>query len=362
MKAVFRLFYYISILLTILLGIFTFLGGFARWISPESSLLVSLAGLIIPVLLVLNFLVAIYWTARWRYWVFIPLVAIAWNWEYISNIYQIPHQVPTYKGDNVLTVGTYNVCSFSFDGPENIKANAISIAQYMQSQNVDILCLQECTLTKEQPLDSIKAIFSYWPYSYLPQSPKGKSLLQLAVFSKYPIGKKELRSFARTSNCSMWLDMDVKGKTLRIFNNHLQTTSYNQSKNNLKISHGLIGLLEDEEALFKLSTIFDKNFKERMQQVHQIRNLIDHSPHPILVCGDFNSLPSSYSYHTIKGKTLKDGFNTCGQGYMYTYRRIKKLLRIDYILYTPDMEGLDYFSPELDYSDHKPVIMRLKMK
>lgn len=86
MKAVFRLFYYISILLTILLGIFTFLGGFARWISPESSLLVSLAGLIMPVLLVLNFLAAIYWTVRWRYWVFIPLVAIAWNWEYISNI------------------------------------------------------------------------------------------------------------------------------------------------------------------------------------------------------------------------------------------------------------------------------------
>ena len=236
MKAVFRLFYYISILLTILLAIFTLLGGFARWISPESSLLASLAGLIMPVLLVLNLLVTIYWTVRWRYWVFIPLVAIAWNWEYISNIYQIPHQVPSYKGDNILTVGSYNVCSFNFDGPENIKANAISIAQYMQSQKVDILCLQECTLTKEQPLDSIKAIFSYWPYSYVPQSPEGKSLLQLAVFSKYPIGKKELRSFARTSNCSMWLDVDINGQTLRIFNHPRQICF--DKKGNLYVADG----------------------------------------------------------------------------------------------------------------------------
>ena len=27
-----------------------------------------------------------------------------------------------------------------------------------------------------------------------------------------------------------------------------------------------------------------------------------------------------------------------------------------------ELEGLDYFSPELDYSDHNPVVMRMKIK
>ena len=88
--------------------------------------------------------------------------------------------------------------------------------------------------------------------------------------------------------------------------------------------------------------------------------MITASPYPTLVCGDFNSLPSSYTYRTMKGDKLKDGFQTCGHGYMYTFRYFKKLLRIDYILHTKDFEGLDYFSPEVDYSDHKPVVMRMK--
>lgn len=362
MKAFFRFFYYTSILLTLILGIITLLGSFAKYISPELSLLVSLAGLILPMLLIINFIVAVYWIARWRYWALIPIIAIACNWKYIACIYKIPQQSSTVLKGDILTLASYNVCSFKYSGSDYIKKTANSIAQYMQSQEVDILCLQECTLTKEQPLDSIKAIFSYWPYVYIPQSPKGKNLLQLAVFSKHPLGDKKLISFSGTSNCSLWCDVEINGKKLRIFNNHLQTTSYNQSKNNLKIRHGLIGLIEDEEAIFKLSAIFDKNFKERVGQVHLIKELIDHSPHPMLVCGDFNSLPSSYSYHEIKGDILKDGFRTCGHGYMYTYRRIKKLLRIDYILHTPDMQGLDYFSPELNYSDHKPVLMRLIIK
>ena len=60
-------------------------------------------------------------------------------------------------------------------------------------------------------------------------------------------------------------------------------------------------------------------------------------------------------------KLAKTTAKTCGHGYMYTFRYFKKLLRIDYILHTKDFEGLDYFSPEVDYSDHKPVLMRMKI-
>lgn len=362
MKALFRLFYYTSILLTIILAIFTILASLTKYVSPESSLLISLAGLILPVLLITNLLVAIYWTARWRCWALIPIIAIAVNWEYVTCIYQIPRQPPIHQQGNNITFSSYNVCSFKYCGSEYVTTTAKSISGYMQKEKVDILCLQECTLTKEQPLDSIKAIFSYWPYIYIPESPKGKSLLQLAVFSRYPILNKRLISFTGTSNCSLWCDIEVKGKTIRVFNNHLQTTSYNQHKPKLNPSHSLFSFLENEKNILQLSTVFDKNFKERVEQVNLIRTLINHSPHPLIVCGDFNSLPSSYSYHNIKGETLKDGFRTCGHGYMYTYKYIKKMLRIDYILHSPEMDGLDYFSPDLNYSDHKPVLMRLIIK
>lgn len=92
-----------------------------------------------------------------------------------------------------------------------------------------------------------------------------------------------------------------------------------------------------------------------------INQLISDSPYPTLVCGDFNSLPSSYVYQTVKGEKMNDGFQTCGHGYMYTFRYFKHLLRIDYILHSSEFQGVDYFSPDLEYSDHNPVVMRMRL-
>lgn len=104
-----------------------------------------------------------------------------------------------------------------------------------------------------------------------------------------------------------------------------------------------------------------ENFQKRAVQANLLNQLITTSPYPTLVCGDFNSLPSSYVYHTVKGDKLQDGFKTSGHGYMYTFKYFKHMLRIDYILHSPELKSMDYFSPDLSYSDHNPVVMRVKM-
>ena len=96
-------------------------------------------------------------------------------------------------------------------------------------------------------------------------------------------------------------------------------------------------------------------------QANTLKQLIAASPYPTIICGDFNSLPSSYVYHTVKGDKLQDGFQTSGHGYMYTFKFFKHLLRIDYILHSPELNSTDYFSPDLTYSDHNPVVMRVKL-
>ncbi|MDU1636006.1 MAG: endonuclease, partial [Bacteroides ovatus] len=47
--------------------------------------------------------------------------------------------------------------------------------------------------------------------------------------------------------------------------------------------------------------------------------------------------------------------------YMYTFKFFMHLLRIDYILHSPELNSTDYFSPDLTYSDHNPVVMRVKL-
>jgi len=99
---------------------------------------------------------------------------------------------------------------------------------------------------------------------------------------------------------------------------------------------------------------------KRAAQTDSICHLAIAAPHPVLVCGDFNSLPSSYTYRRLS-EFLEDGFKTGGHGYMYTYRYGKRMLRIDYAFHSPELECIDYYSPDLDLcSDHNPVIFTVK--
>ena len=366
MKAFYRLFYYISILLTSVLAGFTLAGAFAGNVSPDNSGLFPFIGLILPGLLLINLASAVYWLIRWRCWIFIPLIAIFGNWGYLSRIFQFPLfdsaaepkvKVQEYT-PGMLTVATYNVDSFN---REHTGFSSKEIADYMKGLRADILCFQEFGINKEFTVDSLKAVFAEWPHCYIPESPEGMHLLQLAVFSRYPITSENLVTYAGSNNCSLWCDINFNGRTVRLFNNHLQTTEVTRNKSKLQKELKTEDSERTERAVLTLAEGLHENFKVRAEQGKILNQLITASPHPTLVCGDFNSLPSSFTYSTVKGSKLNDGFQSCGHGYMYTFRHFKHLLRIDYILHSSELKGVDYFSPNIEYSDHNPVVMRMKL-
>lgn len=366
MKAFYRLFYYISILLTCALAGITLTGIFSGTTSPDDSQLIPFIGLGLPVLLSVNLIFAVYWIIRWRYWAFIPLIAILGNWNYLECIFQFPlfHsasepkvQINAYT-PRLLTVFTYNVNHFN---NEQTGHSYKQIASQIRNLKVDIICFQEFGINNELTVDSLRTVFSEWPFYYVPSSPDGRHLLQLAVFSRYPIKEKCLITYPGSNNCSLWCDIEVSNRTIRLFNNHLQTTEVNRNKQKLeKEIQREVTQRTERAALTLIKGLYD-NFRKRAIQANLINQLVSSSPHPTLVCGDFNSLPSSYIYCTIKGGKLLDGFQTCGHGYMYTFKYFKRLLRIDYILHSSEFKGIDYFSPNWKYSDHNPVIMRTKL-
>ena len=97
----------------------------------------------------------------------------------------------------VLTVATYNVDAFNH---EHTGYSCKEIASYMRNLQADILCFQEFGINDEFGIDSISAALSNWPYHYIPSSPEGKNLLQLAVFSRYPIKEEQLIIFYSVIN------------------------------------------------------------------------------------------------------------------------------------------------------------------
>jgi endonuclease/exonuclease/phosphatase (EEP) superfamily protein YafD len=101
---------------------------------------------------------------------------------------------------------------------------------------------------------------------------------------------------------------------------------------------------------------------KRAVQAQIIDSFLYKSVYPYIVCGDFYDMPGSYVYQEVKGG-LKDAFVSKGLGLGRTYRKIFPTLRIDYILYNPDLlicKG--YISPDVSLSDHNPVIATFSVK
>lgn len=95
-------------------------------------------------------------------------------------------------------------------------------------------------------------------------------------------------------------------------------------------------------------------FKKRAHQADVLTEHIQSSPYPVIVCGDFNDTPVSYSYRKIR-KDLVDAYIKSGRGIGNTYSGVFPSYRIDYILHSRDIQSVGFETIKVNYSDHYPV-------
>ena len=359
-SAVKGLFYICLIVATFVLAAITVVAAFSGSVAPVDSVIMPLLGLAVPVLLICNLLVALCWGLARKCWALVPLVAFLCNWNYLTSVVQFHSSKKKTTTGKYLKIATYNIHSF---GNEITGYSCKELAKYMQQEQVDVLCFQEFGDNRYFPMDSIRQALSHWQYSLIPSEDSIRGVLPIAVFSRYPVVNERFITYQNSANCSMMCDVVLGTDTVRLLNNHLQTTSVSQNRR--KWERGLANSNDtrrEAEVVQGAITSLHDNFVKRAEQTDSIRQLVVASPYPVLACGDFNSLPSSYTYAELSD-VLKDGFRTSGRGYMYTYRYFKRLLRIDYIFHSPGIQGYRYYSPDLDLcSDHNPVLMEMKIK
>lgn len=350
-KAAFLLAHALFVIFTYIIAILTIAAWLAGNISPKTSWFIAFMSLGMTPLLIINLLLFIWWVFKKKLLALLPLLMILLNIFYISAMVQVDLRSEESRPTPTLKIATYNV--FGFHQRDLIGAIS-NIAHYLEHENVDIVCFQEFKTSDQIPMDTMRTLFPNMPYSV-------KHGEELAVFSKYPITDSDLIPFSET-NSAMWADIDVNDHKIRVFNNHFQTTNFNQSRPELeRFKHGI----NDTDGKKAFDVIMDRMYNnacKRSEQVDKIRAIMDTTSRSIIVCGDFNDTPASYTYKQIK-KGLVDGFMTSGKGYAYTYQPLFKLLRLDYIFYGDAVfEGVRQYSPTLTWSDHKPVLLELAFR
>lgn len=336
-------------LIAAIAGILAFMAGY---ISPVSSGLITYTGLGMPVILLINLGIAIYWIIYKSYWSLLSVAILILNMGYLTSIFQISFSSEQPKiSAPQLRIATYNVGNFRSWEKQDTQH---PISDFLQKANTDIACFQEYNERNKINADSLGKLLNlpYHAIEYLP----GTKSYNSAIFSRYPIIDQGHLPFKSKINDAMWADIQIDSQILRVINCHLETTNFSRKRKELKGKTMESFTLERLTSLYRdiSSTLLD-NSRIRAAQAKMVRAFIDSSPYPVIVCGDFNDPPSSYTYHHIKGK-LKDSFKSRGNGYGYTFRGIHHLLRIDYILYSPSLKCMEYISEEKNWSDHNPII------
>ena len=356
-------------------------GFFGRLIVFLLTLL-ALVGFIAMVLSVISsFLdpVKFVWTAYFglAFWaiffynlIVLTLLLLLWSKKAWIAVFAMLFSIPgVYKSFSTghereggeLRIMSYNVLNF-YDYLNEGKTReevADGVANSVLEYHPDVLCIQEFTLFSTK-IGRNECIAQFgekmkMPYQYYHTK---QHFGGNVIFSKYPLialEPDELMGEEKEYGPVAKVDAGEKG-VFYVICVHL--TSYQLSNDEITVFSDKDNTKEEMKSysksiLMKLKTAYEKRSKE----VSEMLADIPHDGRAIVLCGDFNDTPLSYTYHQIKRAGFTDGFVKAGWGIGRTYAGKLPLLRIDYVWGNDRIQPMAFKRLKVKGSDHYPVMM-----
>lgn len=334
---------------------------FVPYINPSRVWFFPVLGLAAPAVYIATLVLALYWVIRWRLLRAGLMLAVVLAGMFDVSLFWRPefrrvYGEPAYDR-NALKIMTYNVRSLY---GEKGQSSADDVTDFIVRTDPDIVCLQEFNARLAERSELAALLDEKYESVAVGRTQAPDSLYgaQLMIFSKF----RAVRSGAVLSpREAVWVDLKIDDDTVRVFNNHLRSTAINAADDDFITNHRYLSDTARQVKIRSIVQRFRDNSVVRAGQVDSIARVIGATPYRKIVCGDFNDTPMSYVYRTM-ARGLNDAFRVCGAGYSHTFRGFFNTLRIDYVLSSEGFETLSYEVPPVEYSDHHPVVVRLRKK
>ena len=269
----------------------------------------------------------------------------------------VPMNVPHTAPSNSFSVMTYNTHNLGKEtDPESGRHEMM---EYLRHCNVDIVVAQEAQPTSEMYADSLKSVYPYWRRQMAGAPAQ-------VIFSKFPIVADSLLNPLQQRVVVYWVKVSPQD-TVGIVSCHLQSTRL-KSKDRENFGAFVYNKTENaddmESSAFSIVSSLMENSKKRAVQVDSIASLLEKfEGKKIILCGDFNDTPISYTREKIRSSLgLTDCFRATGNGVGRSFNRYGMYVRIDHMFCS---DKLKPYEAKVDKgifaSDHYPMICRFKI-
>lgn len=334
------------------------LTAFADRLHPVSYPQLSCMGMVFPIFLLLNLLFVFFWLVfQWRK-IWIPIAGYVL--AYVPITIYIPLNPETDVPEGAIKVMSYNVCSYG--GNYKYEEGFDTVYNYIRRELPDIVCLQE-------DVDSWRRyVMQRWqkiyPYNDTVVFCNTKlNMNGVGIHTRFPILRRERIPYTSATNGSMAYYLQVGSDTVLVVNNHLEGTHLS-TEDRSRYKEMLRGKMERDTAQAESQVLLQKLGRAaalRAPEAEAVSRYIrEHSQYPVIVCGDFNDSPISYSRRTVS-QGLTDCFVKTGKGLGLSYNQKGFFFRIDHIFCSSDFQPHNCkVDNEMDASDHYPVVVWLK--
>lgn len=340
----------------ILVVIFTLFAYYCAYLSPIKYWWAGFLALSIPVCLLTNVIFLLHWFLHKSFRGFISLATLLIGYPFLESSISLALGKNIKKNKaNTFSLMSYNVKVFNvynhLQGKDSI--NAKSIIQQVVEDSSDIKCLQEFFCEDDSKVfNTIERIRQNKKYHYAiaPTKEKRNNYFGIAIFSRFPIIRAAEVPFPKSKNRGQFADILIGKDTIRIYNVHLQSISLDEEKMFSNESY--------EELKKTYNNVFKRmkrGFQQRALQTDLLIKHITQSPYPVILTGDLNDTPYSYTYTSFKN-ILQNAFEKAGTGFDFSYNGKMFFLRIDNQFFSKKIK-IHYFETDrkFTYSDHFPI-------
>jgi endonuclease/exonuclease/phosphatase (EEP) superfamily protein YafD len=321
----------------------------------------------LPVLLIIHLIFCAFWLFFKPRKVWLSALALLLSFPFWTRTWKFPaNRAAETQGAKEITVLSFNLMTFDvYNHLDGIHPqNALNLIAWAKNTDADIKCFQEFYNLDSRPNFNTlqqfkKAGYNYYTVAHPAVFKHEKHAFGLAIMSKYPIVNRDEREF-QDLNGMLYADIKIGKDTIRVINVHFRSliVRFGRLKEAYQEKDYNQGKFETRKVFVKIK----KGFIYHAEETKLLTEWIDQSPHPVLLCGDFNETPYGFAYGQVRQR-LSNSFENAGNGFGFTYQNAPRFIRIDNQFYDKNgLEILDFQTrKDVKYSDHYPIIGRYKL-